>query len=280
MVGNQAPNDIGFPLIALTQSRFRIRIFLKKLEDVIEASDGHLNPNPWAKTFIQQKQTTQTRFTTLQKYQMPPLHITLETTQIYLPRDAQELLKTAKLPLLYIQTQLSKFTIESNKWPQTTNTTVTIPCPLDFTGAISRLTIFAQSDGSARAGQLYNISDYLGNEFLNTLRLNSGTIDRLNTFPTQIWRDVANYYKNEIQPHNVTSPLHVYTLTFGQDSSYRPLGTFNMSRVNNNAVLYIDLAPIAVDSRTNTRKSDLYVFAEMWNILEIKDGRALVLFAD
>ena len=281
MVANQALNDQGFPLTALSNARFRIRIFLKKLEEVIEASDGRLNPNPWAKTFIQTTQTRQQQFTTLYKYQMPPLNITLETTQIYLPRDAQDLLKKTTLNLPFIQTQLSKFTIESNKWPNTSDTTVTLPCPLDFTGAISRLTVFVQSDAAIRAGQLYNIaSDLSGQAFLNTIRLNSGTIDRLNMFPSEIWRDVANYYKNQRSPQMDSKPLNVYTMTFGQDSTYRPLGTFNMTRVNNNAVLYVDLASISNDPRTNSKKAYLHVFAESWNILEIKEGRALVLFAD
>lgn len=281
MVGNQAPNDMGFPLTGLTRTRFRIRIFLRKLDEVIEASDGRLNPNPWAKTFTQIQQTQKTQFTTLNKYEMAPLNITLETTQIYLPRDAQELLKKTTLSIPFIQTQLSKFTIETNKWPKNANTTVTIPCPLDFVGAISRLMIFVQSDASEKSGQLYNITNTTGQEFLNNIRLNSGTIDRLSQFPTHIWRDIANYYKNERQPHQgAQGPLNVYTLTFGQDSTHRPLGTFNMTRVNNNAVIYVDLAPNTIDPRTNSSKSYLYVFAESWNVLEIKDGRALVLFAD
>jgi hypothetical protein len=59
MVGNQAKDDQGFPLTALKQSRFRIRVYLRKLEELIEASDGRLNPNPWSKEFQQQTQQTQ-----------------------------------------------------------------------------------------------------------------------------------------------------------------------------------------------------------------------------
>lgn len=285
MVGNQFPNDMGFPLTALKNSRFRIRVYLKPLEKVVEASDGRLNPNPWSKNFVQKTHDDKTgyntvQFTTLNKYEMMPLILTLETTQVYLPKDVLEFLKKSTLSLPFVQTQLSQFTIESNKWPQSSATTVNLPCPLDFIGAISRLTVFVQSDAALMSGQLYNIATSTNEQFLNTIRLNSGTIDRLNVFPTQIWREIANYYKNEKQPHTQDGPLNVYTLTFGQDSSYRPLGTFNMSRVNNNAVLYIDLAAISNDPRTNSTKSYLYVFAEAWNILEVSDGRALVLFAD
>jgi hypothetical protein len=287
MVGNQANDDQGFPIVALKQTKFRIRIFLRKIEEVIEASDKRINPNPWAKSLQQQTLTHKTidttSFTSLQKYEMKSPIITLETTQIYVPRDVQELLKKTVLSLPFIQTQLSKFTIESNKWPQTSNSTVSIPYPLDFTGTISRLIVFVQNEASILAGQQYDISDATGNEFLKTIRLNSGTIDRLNTFSTNIWCNVANYYKNERQPcisKTNTDPANVYTLTFGQDLSQRPLGTFNMSRVNNNAMLYVDLAPIMPDPRTNSKKAYLYVFAEAWNVLEIKDGVALVLFAD
>jgi hypothetical protein len=91
---------------------------------------------------------------------------------------------------------------------------------------------------------------------------------------------VANYYKNKREPRAPNGGvMEVYTMTFGSADSPIPLGTFNMSRTME-AVLYVDLAPIAADPRTNSRKAYISVYAEAWNVFEIKDGHGRVLFAD
>jgi hypothetical protein len=153
--------------------------------------------------------------------------------------------------------------------------------PLDFVGAVTKLTVGVQSEANIRAGQRYNLSppeDSL--EFLQSLRFNTGTINRLNEWSSAIWRDLSNYYKNEREARDINeTPLNIYTLTFGGRDKKNPTGTFNMSRTNTQ-VLYISLVNISKDSRTNSRKSYVYVFAEAWNILEIKDGTAMLMFAD
>jgi hypothetical protein len=286
LLGNQYPDDRGFPIVALSNQRFRIRIYLRKLENVIEASDGRLNPAPWDRDFIQ-KSTSKGRaqpFRTLPKAKIGGPIITLETTQIYIPRDAQEYLRHTVIPLPFIQVQLVPYTIEEKKWFPIVNTgaTVSIPIHLDFVGAMSRLTVGVQSDAVIQAGQLYQTNPPAGgaDAYIQTIRLNMGLKDRLNTWPVKVWRDVANYYKNSKEGRDPNGGVfNVYTLTFGTADTGKPMGTINMSRVDT-SVLYVDLAAIAADPRTGGRKSYVYVYGEAWNIFEIKNGKGLVLFAD
>jgi hypothetical protein len=210
--------------------------------------------------------------------------MTLETTQIYLPRDAQDVLKNTQLYLPYSQVQLSQFTVEDPKWEAIVlrNATITIPLELDFIGSVQRLTVGVQTAATIQAGQRYQLYPPQGGApaFLTSLRLNVGIQDRLNKFSAQIYRDVANYYKNQKEPREPNGDvMNVYTLTFGPAETTKPLGTFNMSRTQD-AVLYVELAPIAIDPRLNSRKSYIYVFAEAWNVFEIKNGRGKMLFAD
>jgi hypothetical protein len=143
--------------------------------------------------------------------------------------------------------------------------------------------VAVQSEAALRSGQLYNVSPPPGaqNQFLQTLRLNTGSIDRLNEFDVTLWRDVSNYYKNARAPSDQAgNPLNVYTLAFGgENDSNQPMGTFNLSR-SNTQVLYATLAPISIEPRLNSRKAYIIIYAESWNLYEIKDGKGGLKFAD
>jgi len=95
LIGNQDTDDPGFPMTALSNQRFRVRVYLKRLEEVIEASDGRLKPQPWDRDFLQKTSalTEPEPFRTLQRAKISGPTITLETTQVYIPREAQEFLR-------------------------------------------------------------------------------------------------------------------------------------------------------------------------------------------
>jgi hypothetical protein len=272
-------------MVALSTQRFRIRVHLKRLEEVIETSDKRLKPAPWDSNFKAQTSSETYLFRTLPRSKIGGPTLTLETTQIYVPRDVQDYLRKTTLPIPFLQNQLCRFTIEDPRWFPVINTgvTVSLPLPLDFIGAVSRLTVGVQSDADIQSGLLYNTDPPKSDKsatYLQQLRLNLGLRDRMNAFPINIWRDVANYYKNSKEARAPNgNPFNVYTMAFGPADRNVPLGTFNMSRTME-AVLYADLAPIAADPRTDSRKAYISVFAEAWNLFEIKNGRGLVLFAD
>jgi len=285
ILGCQTEGDKGFPTVALSGQSFKIRIFLRKLEEVIEASDGRLKPEPWDKSFYQKTSIEESpqEFKTLKRSLIAGPIITLETTQVYLARDAQDLLKKTTIRVPFIQVQLVQSTIEDSKWNTALNNiTVQIAIKLDFVGAVSRLLVGVQTVASINSGQLYNLNPPPGGptQFLNTLRLNAGLQDRINEWPVVLLRDTANYYKNQRAPTDPNgSPLNVYTLTFGSNNDTMPLGTFNMSR-SDTQVLFATLAPIGSDSRSNSRKAYILVFAEAWNLFVIKDGKGSLAFAD
>jgi hypothetical protein len=265
-----------------------MRIFIRKLEELIEASDGRLFPKPWNQTFQQQtsRNSPPQNFQTLQRSEIMNPTLSLETTQVYIPRDSQEYLRKTVISVPFQEAHQSIFTIEDAKWQIVVNTSlsVSVPLPLDFIGPTSRITVGVQTEASQLAGQRYILNPPKGgaSSFLQGLRLNMGTIDRINQWSDVILRDVANYYKNSRESRDPNDNVNnIYTLTFGpkEEEQYRPLGTLNLSR-SLQATLYVDLASIAIDPRLNSRKSFIIVYGESWNIFEIKDGRGKVLFAD
>ena len=78
---------------------------------------GRLNPKPWDQPFQYLTKATSISgeavpFQTLPRNKIQGPTITLETTQIYIPRDAREYLRKTVVSIPYIQVQLSKFTVE------------------------------------------------------------------------------------------------------------------------------------------------------------------------
>ena len=92
ILGWQHLEDPGLPLCALRSQRFRIRVHLRRLEEVVVASDGRLAPTPWGgRTFLVQSSAggPVTSVRSLPESAMHNLTIRLEQTVVYVPPDVQ-----------------------------------------------------------------------------------------------------------------------------------------------------------------------------------------------
>ncbi len=281
-LGWEAVGEPGFPTIAMRQQRFRIRILLRKLEDVVVASDGRSNPRPWNLPLKVQKTAggpIDMSYTTLPSALMAKgIGIALETTQAYVPRDVQEWLKIQKWRIPYRNAQVQEFTVEDNQWNAAATASVTtfsLPFRLDFVGPVSRLLLAVQSQGARKAGQRTAL---IQDPFLS-LRLNIANIDRIQPFPSTVFREVTAYWKNTRSAQDLGDPTqfqNVYTLTMGGRENPHPAGTLNFTR-STQPELWGTLAAIPIDPRTLTRRAYLTVYAESWKVWEIQNGKGMSL---
>lgn len=281
LLGWEAIGEPGFPMVAMKQQRFRIRILLRKMEDVIVASDGRAAPKPWSK--VLQARFSKTgpieTFTSLPETAMSRgIGIALETTQVYVPRDIQEWLRIQTWTIPFRTAQIQEFTIDDNQWNAAATASVTnftLPFRLDFIGPVSRLLTAFQSEGSRRAGQ----RTALLTDAARQLRLNIANIDRVQGFPVAVFREVTSYWKNvrnALELSDTDKQQEVYTLTFGGRDSAQPAGTLNFSR-SVQPQMFATLNAIPIDSRTQTRKSFFIVYAESWRLWTIKDEKGKIV---
>ena len=89
LVGWEAIGEPGFPMAAMRQQRFRLRVLLRRLEDVVVASDDRSQPQPWGKPLrvqyakggpVDTSQVARPR-EALNK----DIEVSLETSQVYVP---------------------------------------------------------------------------------------------------------------------------------------------------------------------------------------------------
>jgi hypothetical protein len=283
LIGWEGVGDPGFPMIAMRQQRFRIRILMRKLEDVVVSSDGRASPQPWNMPLRVQTRASGPVDTT--SYRTLPLSsmskrigIALETTQVYVPQDIQEWLKIQKWMIPYRHVQFQEFTVEDNQWNAATTASVasfSLPFRLDFIGPVSRILTGFQSQGARLAGQ----RTFLLSNPIRSMRLNISNLDRIQSFPESVFREVSTYWKNMRSAQDLENPnlfQNVFTLTFGGRENPHPAGTLNFTR-STQPELWIILAPIIIDPRTFTRRSYFLVYAESWKIWEIQNGKGMSL---
>jgi hypothetical protein len=286
--------DPGTPLCALRNQRFRIRVNLRNLDDLIVASDGRLRPQPWELPLLIQQSpggpidTTQT---SLPQSAMKPITMSLEQTVLYLPADVQTWFKAQTLYMPFLTVQHEQFTIEDNELTAAAANpagVVQLPFELDFIGSVDRLLFACRSEASTQAGQRTNLrappraGQVLGDPFLRTVRLNIANIDRVKQWRLPVVREVTSYWKSRrmgLDQADPSKPQEVYTLAFGDYDWAVPVGTLNFTRASL-PTLYVTLNAIPYDPRNISRKTFLLTYVESWNIFEISGGRGKMKFDD
>jgi hypothetical protein len=277
LIGSESIGDVGFPMAAMRKQRFRIRILLRNLEELITTSDGRINPNPYSMPLriqLTKGGPIDTSQITLPRSAMnKKIDITLETAQVYVQKDIQEWLRIQKWMIPYRHAQYQEFTIEDNQWNAAATASVTnfsLPFRVDFIGPASRLLVGLQREGARMAGQR---TELLADAVRN-MRIMIANINRIQQFDAIVFKEFTTYWKNMRGSQNLAD---IHTLVFGGKDAPHPAGTLNMTRAVQ-PELWTTLAPIAIDMRTKSRKTFLIVYAETWRIWNIQNelGKSLI----
>ena len=281
ILGWQSQTDTGFPMVALKQERFRIRVYLRKLEEVVVASDGRVNPNPWSQPLFVQSYKNGPVDTSQVSYPKPStktIGISLETTQVYVPKYIHTFLKAQTLRLPFRTIQFQQYTLEDNRMTAASLNPQIVykhPLPIDCIGSVSRMLLAFRTEASVQSGMRTDLGAPITNgEFVQTMRVNIANIDRVKQWPAAVFHEVASYWK-----HTRMTAQNIYSITFGGYDGGEPAGTINFTRAVD-SILYLTLAPIAYDPRIVSRKTYALLYAESWNIYEISNGNGRCMFDD
>ena len=287
LLGWQHLTDPGLPIVALRGCRLRMRVYLRRLEEIVVASDGRLNPKPWGGVPLL-VQATRTGPVTTDKYTLPyeamrEIGIALESTQVYVPADVSLWMRAQTIQIPFINVQHHTYHIEDNQMTAAASfvETFSYPMPIDFTGSISILLLGFRTEASMLAGQRTNYRPPPdGTKFIRNARLNIANIDRLRNWPSEVYRDVASYWKNcrgALESTHTDVLQEVYTLTFGGFDHGGPSGTISFVRAVL-PTLYLTLNSIPYDERNISRKTFAMLYGESWNIYSISGGAGKILF--
>lgn len=283
LFGCQSSGDGGFPALCIPQQSYRVRCFLRRLEDLVVDSAGTEKPVPWGRSDF----TIQTSrggpavpFSTLGRNEIGYPHILLETRHIYTDADTQKALKESRIEIPFERVYENIFTQSPNDYvPLSRGSVAAITRRLEGVHPASRIVSFFRSQGAIRRNEYTNISnDISGGEFYLNLKLVIAGRDRETLFSPLVWRKLVFHAKEERDPG---LPFAIMNWTVGDVKSRRapytrqPDGTINMSTADR-PTLYIELQDILVGNKNTELRS----IVETWAVMLVEKFRATLLFGN
>ena len=281
--GCQSQDDGGFLSLCIPQQSYRIRCFLRRIEDLVESSDGQVKPQPWNQSGWQIQQTEGgpvTTFSTQERQNIGTPHILLETRHIYTDVETQTALKTQRLEVPFERVYENIYT--QDQWdyaPIARQATAAITRRLEGVHPTARIVNFFRSRRAIDRNQLWNISnDISGGQFYTNLKLIIAGRDRESLFPPLVWDKLVTHAKEE---RDSGLPFAIMNWTVGDVRSRRqpfarqPDGTINMSTADR-PDLYIELQDILVGQK----QSELRSIVETWACMILEKFRATLWFGN
>jgi hypothetical protein len=279
LVGTQSIEEGGFPILKLPNQSYKVRMFLRKLEDLVEASDGREKPSPWGQTF--QIQTTRngpfTDFSTLQRNDITSPSIVLETRHIYTSDATREKLKATRLEIPFERIYENIFSQNPLEYA---SAAPLITRRLDARHPCSRILLAFRSWQDMRANRLWKISsDISGQEYYSQLKLLIAGRDRESLWSPLVWKDIVSHAKEERD-----SGMNLATMNFGlgekkgtraPNVSRQPEGTINMTTADR-PTLFMELTDIV----NGQKRSELRVIVETWAVFVADQNRGTLMYAN
>lgn len=292
LVGCQDLADGGFPRVAAVQQKFRIRCVLRKLDALVEASDGRARPQPWGRTdFICQtsegglqpdgsyQSATQIPFSTLDRLLMASPTIFLETRHLYTDSVHQEALRTTPLVIPYERIIENNFTQGPLDYA---SQTPQVKRRLDGNYPVSRavLTFRSQTALAANRRSCYTVAGS-DNQFYTTASLLIAGREREAAWDPLVLSWLEQHAKEE--RYSGYDGLFFFNWTLGDQLDRRaPFprqldGSINFTTAEKPTLL-LQLSQAAAAQSGGFTYLDVYM--EAWAALEIEGGRSSLLFGN
>lgn len=282
LIGCQHMDDGGFPSFGVRQQTFRLRCKLRKLEDLVESSDGQNKPTPWNRSFkiVTDAIGTTQYFDTLDRYKIEQPAIYLETRHVYVDPDTQkELVETdLELPFSRLYENIFHY-IEKDYAPLIRNALAATTRRIDAVHPASRLLFFMRQNTDIQKNKLWKISsDVSNNEYYNNISFLIGSRDRETMFQPLVWNVISQHAKEE---RYSGSGLGIMNWDLGEQRgrklphAQQPEGSVNFSTADR-PTLYTELQQIA---GTN-RDTEMRLIVDTWAIYETSDRRGSLKYAN
>jgi hypothetical protein len=299
--GLQSPDDVGLPLCAMTWQTLRLRVTLRKLEDLVCCSDETLfKPTPWTALSFQYTLSDGSTIHTVvprSLYDIGHPTIVLSTVQHYLPAEAQQAFKDMVIQIPFRRVFENRFTFGELDFISLDKGGVSaVTRRLEGRHPTERLFWFFRLGQTVDRNRLDDFTNTYFNDqspsdtqpytepyggFYYQLKLLIAGRDREHLESGLVWNQLTPWSKQErVGPVGVGEMR--WSLGDQMDVSYPsyrlPEGTVNFTTADR-PTLYVELANVPVHPLHAQRLVEMRALSEAWNVYEIKEGRGRMLFA-
>jgi hypothetical protein len=292
LIGCGHPDEGGLPFVALPAQKYRLRAKIRRLEDLVESSAGHIKPTPWTRSDLTStdSQGNKTPIKPLTRENIGKPLITLETTQKYVRQDIQELLKTTANQIPFLRPFENMLSLDKADYSAVEKGEISlITKRIDGRHPAEGILISFHSDYYAEKNQLWNLVNPLpasasavsSKDYYNTMKFLVAAKDRESDWTSEIWRGLSPYTKCEKCPG---IPVSWISFTYGPGFGYRaperrkPSGTLNFSKADR-PTLWMDIQDTLPNSR-GQKKVMLRATTIGWGIYRIEGQRGALFFGN
>ena len=285
LIGCSHPDDGGLPFVALPGQKYRLRVTIRRLEDLVEDSIGSVKPAPWSKSgFVQiNSNGVQTGFTPFTREQIGKPLITLETTQKYVRQDIQALLKKTPNQIPFLRPFENVLSLDPSDYIAVEKGVASyITKRIDGRHPAEGILLMFQSDYCLERNQLWNLlNPKNGGDYYNTIKFLVAGKERESEWSSEIWQGLSAYTKSEKCPG---IPVSWISFTYGPSFGYRgperrkPSGTLNFSSADR-PTLWLNIQDTLPNSKGKKRVA-LRDTTIGWGVYRVEDQRGTLTFGN
>lgn len=288
LIGCQSAKDGGFPSFAVRSQTVRLRLTLRKLEDLVETSNSQVKPTPWDRpssdiNALQIKTSSTgsfTKFSTLDRYKIDKPTLYLETRHIYVDNTSQKELveNSSEYPYSRLFENILYFN-NSEYAPLLRGAIASVTRRIDAVYPTSRLIFFLRSKTDIDANRLWKITaNTTSQEYYNNIKLLIASKDREHLFSPLLWNLMSQHSKEDRY-----SGIGLGIMNWDLDSQQgkqppfarQPEGGINFSEADK-PTIYMELQDIS-DTIKNT---EMRVILDSWSIYETENRRGGLKYAN
>ena len=281
LFGCQSLDDGGFPSCCIPQQQYRIRCFLRKIEDLVETSDGKVKPTPWSQSGWKIQSSASgpvTTFSTLPIQEIQQPSILLETRHVYTDAETRLGLQSVRNEIPFERVYENIFTQNQYDYaPIERGAVAAITRRLEGTHPAARIVNFFRSKAAIQRNQLWNISNGTsGGQFYNNMKLIIAGKDRETLYSPLVWDKLVKHAKEE---RDSGLPFAIMNWTIGDVRSRRqpfarqPEGSVNFTTADR-PTLYIELNDVL------GKNTVLHSIVETWGCMLTEQYRATLWFGN
>lgn len=290
LIGCSHPEDGGLPFVALPGQKYRIKAKLRRLEDLVESSDGAVKPAPWSRKDLAviDRNGLRTPFQPFTREEMGRPLVSLETTQRYVRQDVQEQLKRMKNQIPFIRPFENVLSLDPSEYiPLEKGVNSYVTKRIDGRHPAEGILVMFQSDYCIERNQLWNLANPLTNvanpdgDYYSSMKFLVAAKERESEWGPDVWRGLSPLTKSEKCPG---IPLSWISFTYGPGYGYRaperrkPSGTLNFS-VADRPTLWLSLQDTLATSLGKKRVC-MRATTIGWGVYKVDDQRGTLVYGN
>lgn len=296
--GVQARGDSGFPICCSPDQKFRFRIQLRKLEELVVSSDKAVRPEPWnVPSFKYVAENSSGVGTTLievvpkSRDEIGAPSILLEMVQAYIPEQIKKRLISMHMKIPFKKHFENIHTFGPSDYdPIHGGGTSVVTRRLEGRHPAERVVFFFRSENSILTNYLDDFTDPSGTNVMNStgggqfykkMKFLIAGVDREREWDAFVFQDI-NAYAKDVRD----SGFNIGEMRWDLGDVWerekpskikQPEGAINFTNADR-PTLRIALEPVPKGS--SVPRSEMHVIIDSWNVYEFNDGRGRLMFSN